>query len=126
MIGGRQQGPFALDQLHDAGVRPDTYVWCKGMADWEMASQVPDICRYFRLRLSDSLPKPSPDEQATAAYFAPRPAERDASGEDHGFIRNPRQIKDAPPHPKVPKWIPWVYFVISILFMLLGLFIVIL
>ena len=56
MIGGRQYGPMDLDDMPKEGVRPDTYVWCKGMEDWTQASEVPDICRYFRQRLSGTLP----------------------------------------------------------------------
>ncbi len=56
MIDGQQKGPLELEEVADAGVRPDTYVWCKGMPDWAPASQVPDICRYFRLRLAGVLP----------------------------------------------------------------------
>ncbi len=57
MLGGKQMGPFRLDQLVEAGVRPDTYVWCKSMDDWMQAREVADICRYFRQRLSGSLPE---------------------------------------------------------------------
>lgn len=53
MIDGRQAGPFEISELAEAGVRPDTYVWCKGMADWEKAEDVADICRMFRQRLYD-------------------------------------------------------------------------
>lgn len=56
MIGGRQYGPMDLEDMSAEGVRPDTYVWCKGMDDWMQASEVPDICRYFRQRLSGTLP----------------------------------------------------------------------
>lgn len=56
MIDGRQYGPMELDDMVKEGVRPDTYVWCKGMPDWMKASDVPDICRYFRQRLSGALP----------------------------------------------------------------------
>lgn len=56
MIGGRRYGPMELDDMVKEGVRPDTYVWCKGMEDWSPASDVPDICRYFRQRLSGTLP----------------------------------------------------------------------
>lgn len=52
MIDGRQCGPFELSQLADAGVRPDTYVWCKDMSDWEKARDVAEICRFFRCRLA--------------------------------------------------------------------------
>lgn len=56
MIGGHQYGPMTLDEMVSEGVRPDTYVWCKGMDDWTLAGDVPDICRYFRQRLSGTLP----------------------------------------------------------------------
>lgn len=55
MIGEERRGPFTLDQLHDAGVHPDTYVWCKGMDDWKKAEDVADICRYYRQRLFDRM-----------------------------------------------------------------------
>lgn len=55
MIDGERRGPYELNQLAEAGVRPSTYVWCKGMADWEKAEDVADICRMFRGRLYDLL-----------------------------------------------------------------------
>lgn len=51
MIDGRQCGPYTLDELHDAGVRPSTYVWCKGMPEWQRADEVADICRFYRQRI---------------------------------------------------------------------------
>lgn len=59
IIEGKQKGPFELNQLAEEGVRPNTYVWCKGMADWEKAEDVADICRMFRNRLYD-LMHPTP------------------------------------------------------------------
>lgn len=53
MLGGQQKGPYTLDQLVELGIRPDTYVWCKGMADWQHADEVADICRAFRLHIVD-------------------------------------------------------------------------
>lgn len=67
MIEGRQYGPIELDDMVREGVRPDTYVWCKGMPDWVKAEDVPDICRYFRQRLSGTLPS-----QTYRAYDAER------------------------------------------------------
>lgn len=52
MLGETQVGPMTLDQLAALGVRPDTYIWCKGMDDWGRADANGDICRYFRQRLS--------------------------------------------------------------------------
>lgn len=51
MLNGEQKGPYTLEELPDAGVYPDTYVWCKEMKDWQKAEEVADICRYFRRRL---------------------------------------------------------------------------
>lgn len=51
MIDGERRGPFTLEELADAGVRPDTYVWCKGMDDWQEARYDADICRMFRQRI---------------------------------------------------------------------------
>lgn len=52
MIDGEQRGPFELHQLAEAGVFPDTYVWTKGMTDWQKAADDPEICRMFRQRLA--------------------------------------------------------------------------
>lgn len=55
MIDGERRGPFVLDQLKDEGVTPATFVWCKGMADWERAEDVAEICRYWRQRIFDMM-----------------------------------------------------------------------
>lgn len=47
-IDRKQTGPLSLTELVEAGVRPSTYVWCKGMADWQRAEDVPEICRAMR------------------------------------------------------------------------------
>lgn len=70
MIEGHQEGPFTVSQLPEAGITPDTYVWCKGMPDWEQASKVADICRFYRLRLSGVAQEPStPEDQAPEPPF---------------------------------------------------------
>lgn len=53
IINDNQIGPMELPELAQAGLMPDTYVWCKGMADWQRAEEVADICRYFRNRIFD-------------------------------------------------------------------------
>ena len=54
-LDGEQKGPFELNELTSAGVRPSTYVWTKGMADWQRADEVPDICRLFRQHLAEKM-----------------------------------------------------------------------
>lgn len=53
MIDGEQKGPFSLEELPKAGVRPSTYIWCKGMPDWQKAEENADVCRLFRNHLYD-------------------------------------------------------------------------
>ena len=55
------KGPFTLRELIDLGVRPSTYVWAKGMPEWERAEDVADVCRAMRLALA-GLPLPGEDE----------------------------------------------------------------
>lgn len=70
MIEGERRGPYELAELADAGVRPDTYLWCKGMDDWQMAEDVADICRFYRQRIFD-LTHPTRSEIARPANPAP-------------------------------------------------------
>ena len=53
MIDGEQKGPFSIEELPAAGVRPSTYIWCKGMSDWQKAEENADVCRLFRNHLYD-------------------------------------------------------------------------
>lgn len=63
IINDTQVGPMELPELVEAGLMPETYVWCKGMDDWAQASEVADICRFFRQRIFD-LMHPSPSASA--------------------------------------------------------------
>lgn len=69
MIDGEQKGPFLLEDLPKAGVRPSTYIWCKGMADWQKAEDNADVCRLFRNHLYDIMhPGDTPmDVRATSS-----------------------------------------------------------
>lgn len=51
-IDNKQVGPFGLGELLEAGVRPSTFVWHKGMEDWERAEDVPEVCRAMRRALA--------------------------------------------------------------------------
>lgn len=103
MIDGERRGPFELSQLSEAGVRPDTYVWCKGMADWEKAEDVADICRYYRQRIFD-LMHPSPpvqepiqsDQEAQGPFPPNSLLGRWAPEADPGFDPEP-DLSVAPP-----------------------------
>lgn len=60
-INKRQIGPLTMTELINAGVRPETYVWAKGMPDWQRASDVPDICRAMRRTLAGLDPETGVD-----------------------------------------------------------------
>lgn len=64
-IDGEQKGPFTLDQLAESGVRPSTYVWCKGMDDWQRADQVEEIRNQFRHHIEKQRPVEEQAQQMT-------------------------------------------------------------
>lgn len=63
IIDDEQRGPFRLEQLAEAGVMPDTFVWTKGMDDWAPARDDAEIARYFRRRLANPGGPIDPEEQ---------------------------------------------------------------
>lgn len=48
IVDGEQKGPIPSDRLVEAGIRPSTFVWCKGMDDWKRADEVEEIRNLFR------------------------------------------------------------------------------
>lgn len=95
IINSEQRGPFTLEELAAAGVRPETYIWCKGMDDWRKARDVADVCRYWRQYLSGTLPSQLPVPQA--------PEQQDnaltSADEDPRHIRQVRSFDPAGPEP---------------------------
>lgn len=77
MIDGRQKGPFELEELPGAGVRPSTYIWTKGMANWQKAEDNPDVCRLFRNHLYDLM-----HPEAKAVFSSPEEIEKYRVKED--------------------------------------------
>jgi TM2 domain-containing membrane protein YozV len=41
--GGRQQGPFTVEQFRRTGIAPDVMVWADGLPEWRRADQVPAL-----------------------------------------------------------------------------------
>lgn len=88
MIDGEQKGPFTLEELPAAGVRPGTYIWCKGMPEWQKAEENADVCRLFRNHLYDLM---HPGDQT--APEVPQPVDKEDPN-------NPWKVK--PDTPKDP------------------------
>lgn len=135
MIDGRQTGPFKLEELPQAGLTPESYVWCKGMEDWKQAREVGEICRYYRNRLYDlahPAPAPAPDEINAAAA-----QENDGDMEKYADvpIRFRNQISKADPADvdfdsfsaepdmsrKPTTWWPWPMILSLLFFLPLGI-----
>lgn len=91
MINGEQTGPLELHDLPGAGVRPDTYVWCKGMDDWRRAREVADISRYYRQHISDLIHQKNHPEDSKTPY----PVESKQETEDSGMPRFDRFLQQA-------------------------------
>lgn len=88
MIDGERRGPYTLEELGTAGVLPDTYVWCKGMDNWQKAEEVADICRYYRQRLYNISHTPTlPAVQQPLTQPTAQPEVADGVGP-----RTPREI----------------------------------
>lgn len=80
MIDGERCGPYSLEELHDAGVGPETYVWSKGMSDWQQAADVADICRHFRQRIFNRMhPSAGPEIKERGPASG---GEKEREGED--------------------------------------------
>ena len=130
MIGGRQYGPMSLEDMPKEGVRPDTYVWCKGMDDWMQASDVPDICRYFRQRLSGTLPSQKSFGQADAN----RQKALDAEEQEQLLNRLPPMAREyvrksgirlskenfRQDQPHFPKALPIILYIICLIIIVIG------
>lgn len=133
MIDGRQVGPLELDDIVGAGVMPGTYVWCKGMPDWTMASEVPDICRYFRLRLAGALP---PRASSSTSSDQARAIADEKEQEElmqqlppmaRNFVRKSGiklKKEDFPDPAGSPdsKWLPVVIYTVSFILLAIGFY----
>lgn len=99
IIDGEQKGPFDLEQLGEAGVRPSTYVWCKEMTDWEKAEDVADICRYYRNRLYDLMHPGSAAAEKRLAESREMSPQQDDAGNPPAFpTRFDRYLSDSDSH----------------------------
>lgn len=99
MIDGERRGPYELSALAEAGVRPSTYVWCKGMDDWEKAEDVADICRMFHNRIHDLMHPSSVDAERRPGIAA---GQEQTEQTDVRFpTRYDRYLNDSPPLPSV-------------------------
>ncbi len=131
MIDGRQYGPMELDEMVAEGVRPDTYVWCKGMPDWELASEVPDICRYFRQRLSGTLPSQkyggaaeqarmkAAEEEEQERLLAQLPPMARNLVRKSGIMLTKENFPE-PNRSSFPKALPIILYAICLIFLLIG------
>jgi len=57
-ISKQQRGPVLITELKDKDIRPETMVWCSGMADWVRADRVENLAFLFDTR------GPTPQGQA--------------------------------------------------------------
>lgn len=107
MIDGEQRGPYELEQLPEAGVRPDTYVWCKDMDGWEKAEDVADICRFFRQRIFDLMHPQAPRPQAPAqSGEGQQPPFDQVPLRYRYFFRQSGQTPEIPPEPTPDTSVP--------------------
>lgn len=68
-------GPLSLKELVEAGLRPSTYIWYKGLDDWQRAEEDPDICRGLRRYLAGYDPETGELPEAQVAKEEADPKE---------------------------------------------------
>lgn len=120
-IDGEQRGPYTLEELPAAGVTPDTYVWCKGMDDWELASKDADICRFYRQRLAGVRavsPEETPVKNGESEYPESAPERpmnfRDVIREVNRVYEEQMESEDGAPYSRPPR-IPLALAIVSTL-----------
>lgn len=134
MIDGRRYGPMELDDMVREGVRPDTYVWCKGMYDWIQASEVPDICRYFRQRLSGTLPSQKAnlsnipnamvgDDEEQERLLSQLPPMARNIVRRSGIKLTKENFPDIENH-RFPKALPIILYMVCLIVIIIGFFII--
>ena len=74
-IGDHHEGPFSIEEMsarQKAGqVKSESYVWCEGMADWQMLSSVTELDLELKKREQIVSEKPKAPTQASAAASTP-------------------------------------------------------
>lgn len=115
-INGRQYGPATVEALVEQGLKPNDYVWTKGMTDWEQAREVADICRYFRIRLHDRL-HPSPPATTEQKEKATESAPTDPNEMTYSqLIFHIMSQSDSGKTPSSPSRAPLWLIILAILF----------
>lgn len=71
-IDDQRRGPFPEEELLQNGMTPDSLVWCKGMDDWKMASQVPELAKYFAQQAIPPVPPQNVPQYVQPQYEQPQ------------------------------------------------------
>lgn len=98
-INEEQVGPLSLTQLVEAGVRPSDYIWHKGMADWERAEDVPEVCRAMRRYLAGFNPETGEPRFNTATPDYNGPIKDDPDNPSTGSDAPRMWIRNIPAQP---------------------------
>lgn len=67
-VNNQRKGPFPEEELLRNGMTPDSLVWCKGMAEWKKASEVPELAKYFAAQQLPQLPQLPGPQYAQGQY----------------------------------------------------------
>ena len=70
-ISKQQCGPFSVNELVGKDIRPETMVWCSGMADWAEARTVDELALLFDSRIANTNPDQSLEDSRNTATSQP-------------------------------------------------------
>lgn len=121
-IDGEQRGPYDLDRLADAGVRPSTYVWCKGMDDWKRADEVEEIREAFRRHIIHKREGVEMPREPHMETVIPEEVSRGSEHSETSSQEGPRWFRGIPPQPEPeidPNMPPQVSMTLAVLSLIL-------
>lgn len=91
LIDGVQQGPYTHEQLEQMNLAPDTYVWHKGLPEWQRAAQCQETAYLFA------------GMEQTPAF---EPAEPQAAESVPPVYEQPQAVPQTPAAPSQPEFEP--------------------
>lgn len=93
MLNGDQQiGPFSIDELLRQSLTVETYVWTQGMAQWQMAGQVPEIVDAMRRKQAAPPPPPIPSQIPVPPVPPPVPQRQAASSDKYYTLDDEEEL----------------------------------
>ena len=92
----QQQGPIDAAQLPSFGVTAKTLVWCEGMANWQVAGEIPELASLFAAKQPE-IPAQPQMQPGTPAQTQMQPQVQPQTMNINNFQQTQQQMNTQPP-----------------------------